>query len=166
MKGNKQIKKEFLDFIDQVKHLKDLGLEITNEPRLIKYLSKYNYENIINEFSFPFRDASGYRFLAGVTDEDIIALFNFDQSIRMTILSSIFTIEKQLTTSISYYICKNYSWMKFGEIFNIDMDKFKIIFPKIKNLNDYAKFKNELLKYCKKDKKILRAYPQCELIPM
>jgi abortive infection bacteriophage resistance protein len=99
--------KKFLTFNQQIDHLIALGLNILNKNRLLKYLKKYNYENIINEFAYIFRESDGVKFKKNITDEDIIFLFNFDQSIRMNILSAIFTIEKHLNTSIAYYICQN-----------------------------------------------------------
>ncbi|MDR3329936.1 MAG: Abi family protein [Mycoplasmataceae bacterium] len=101
--------KPFLTFEQQIDHLhNDLNLDISNRERLLKYLEKYNYENLINEFAYPFKDSTGYKFINRTSSNDIVALFNFDQSIRMNILSHIFTIEKHLNTCIAYCICKEY----------------------------------------------------------
>jgi hypothetical protein len=56
--------------------------------------------------------------------------------------------------------------MKFGDICNLSDNNFKIIFPKISKRKTIRMFKNNLLHYCDKERRLTENYEKVDDIPI
>ncbi len=125
----------FLTFDEQVDRLeKERGLMITNKPKLLSYLEKYNYENFVNNYC-KYLTVGGWAFINGVTSDALIDLFEMDRAISNYLFPIISDIERNITTKIVYYIPKimgkDHPELLKGNIINISDEEFRQIFPKV-----------------------------------
>ncbi len=107
---------------------------ITNKPKLLSYLEKYNYENFVNNYC-KYLTIDGKKFIKGVTSDALIDLFEMDRAISNYLFPIISDIERNITTKIVYYIPKimgkDHPELLKGNIINISDEEFRQIFPKV-----------------------------------
>ena len=101
---NKLIKKhQFFTYSELINKLKSKGLKIVNEPKLINYFVKFNYQNVINGYKKPFLTEYIYKeYLPTANSQMIIDFFNFNRTISKMIINDLHAIEMQLSSCIAY----------------------------------------------------------------
>lgn len=93
--------KSFKTIEEQVAILKERGLIITDEYRLKKYLSNYNYYRL-SGYSLRFRNKDEFK--AYTYDEHIYQSFDIDEKMRLLLLKLCFVVEAKLKTKIAYVL--------------------------------------------------------------
>jgi len=93
--------KNFKTFEEQLQILKDRGLIITNEKKLIYYLTNYNYYRL-SGYSLKYRDKDTFK--AFIYDENIYQAFSIDEEMRLMLLKLCFLVESKIKTKIAYVL--------------------------------------------------------------
>ena len=92
----------FLTFDDLITKLKNQGLIVWEEQKLLWYIKSYNYQNIIQNFRKPFYKINNY--FKWSNSQMIIDLFNFNRNISTIIINDLHDVEMKLSSAISYEI--------------------------------------------------------------
>jgi abortive infection bacteriophage resistance protein len=109
MKGFHMNPKIFLTYEQQLDKLKnDKGLTIANPDYAVRTLQKISYYSLIGGYKSLFKAPASGKYLYGVTFEEIVHLYYFDEQLRTIFLKYILHIEKQMKSLISYYFCDKY----------------------------------------------------------
>jgi abortive infection bacteriophage resistance protein len=109
MKGFHMNQKIFLTYEQQLDKLKnDKGLTIANPDYAVRTLQKISYYSLIGGYKSLFKAPASGKYLYGVTFEEIVYLYYFDEQLRTIFLKYILHIEKQMKSLISYYFCDKY----------------------------------------------------------
>lgn len=111
--------KTYKNLDDLIFELKNKGVTINDDKYAKNILEKYGYYSIVNSYKDIFKDNKG-NYKKGVTFEEIVALFQFDLSIRHIFLKFIFEIEYKIKTSISELLCENYGLNDYLKVNNFD----------------------------------------------
>jgi abortive infection bacteriophage resistance protein len=78
---------------DQIKLLKNRGLEIPDEAKAERYLLNISYYRL-SGYMYPFlKDKKQHLYKKGSTFDDILNLYRFDRELRLMIFSAIEKIE-------------------------------------------------------------------------
>ena len=110
-------KHRFFTFLELVEKLKNKGLKIVNESKLIRYLEFYNYQNIINGYKKPFLADYFYnKYLPNANSQMIINFFNFNRTISEILIGDIHSIEMRLSSCIAYKLMEIVNQLCPGEI--------------------------------------------------
>ena len=130
--NNKNYK--FLTFKEQIDHLRNnRHLIIGDYEKLIDFLSKYNYDNLVNSYNKFFLKAENRNEYKNCNSDSIIYLFIFDKKISIKILKSVLDIERQISTAIVYLLPKIYKEkidkINRGEILTLTSFEWDLIFP-------------------------------------
>ena len=121
--------KIYLTYEQQIEHLKNRkDLIIQNTDYAYSILQKIGYYSLISGYKNLFKPPSSEKYLYGVTFEEIVSFYYFDEQLRTIFLKYILHIEKQMKSMISYYFCD-----KYGE----QQEKYL-------NINNYAVTKRNL----------------------
>ena len=115
MKKNHQ---EPIGIEDQVKNLIDLGLIVKEESYAKKVLERLSYYRLIKAYSITLKKNG--RYIEGVSFDDIIDLYTFDQEFRQLLFSVIEGIEVSLRAVIT-----NYFSIKYGNFGYKDINNFE-----------------------------------------
>jgi abortive infection bacteriophage resistance protein len=109
MKGFHMNQKIFLTYEQQLDKLKNgKGLTIVNPEYAVRTLQKISYYSLIGGYKSLFKAPASGKYLYGVTFEEIVHLYYFDEQLRTIFLKYILHIEKQMKSLISYYFCDKY----------------------------------------------------------
>jgi abortive infection bacteriophage resistance protein len=109
MKGFHMNQKIFLTYEQQLDKLKnDKGLTIANPDYAVRTLQKISYYSLIGGYKSLFKSPASGKYLYGVTFEEIVHLYYFDEQLRTIFLKYILHIERQMKSLISYYFCDKY----------------------------------------------------------
>jgi abortive infection bacteriophage resistance protein len=101
--------KIFLTYEQQLDKLKnDKGLTIANPDYAVRTLQKISYYSLIGGYKSLFKSPASGKYLYGVTFEEIVHLYYFDEQLRTIFLKYILHIERQMKSLISYYFCDKY----------------------------------------------------------
>lgn len=134
----------FLNIDKQINHLKENKLNIDKIDIFKWYISNFNYKNIISGYNLFFKinnDKKSTFYKQNINSSMIIELFNIDRMISKVVLSDILSIERKLSTLISYVLMENLTKMrdstKFvdGLILNWLDDDILLIFPNLKRVD-------------------------------
>ncbi len=83
-------------------------LLISHKDSTIKTLEKLSYYSLIGGYKEPFKHAASGKYKHGVTFEEIVALYHFDEELRILFLKYILRIERHMKSLISYCFCEKY----------------------------------------------------------
>ena len=109
----------FLDYNGQVdKLINEKQLIVADRSYAIDMLKKYSYFSLIGGYKNIFINKSAKKYKRGVTFEDIVHLYKFDEELRSLFLKNILIFERNLRSVISYYFTQTY-----GEHQNFYLDK-------------------------------------------
>jgi abortive infection bacteriophage resistance protein len=109
MKGFHMNQKIFLTYEQQLDKLKnDKGLTISDSDYAVRTLQKISYYSLIGGYKSLFKAPASGKYLYGVTFEEIVHLYYFDEQLRTIFLKYILHIERQMKSLISYYFCDKY----------------------------------------------------------
>ena len=102
MNKKSPIEHQFFTLEELIAKLKEKGLKIIDDSKLLWYLKSYNYQNVINEYRKPFlTNHQRYQYLENANSQMIIDLFNFNRSISNILIGDLHSIEMQLSSAIA-----------------------------------------------------------------
>ena len=94
--------KIYLTYEQQIEHLKNRkDLIIQNTDYAYSILQKIGYYSLISGYKNLFKPPSSEKYLYGVTFEEIVSFYYFDEQLRTIFLKYILHIEKQMKSMIS-----------------------------------------------------------------
>lgn len=102
------IRKTFMDYKAQIKHLKNKNLIIKDDNLAIHILNKIGYYGLINGYKEIFKDSTTNRYISDTTFDDIYQMYLFDADLREVFLKYILFVEKNIKSSISYHFSNLY----------------------------------------------------------
>ena len=103
--------KPFKTYNQQLRILRDRGMEISNGSKAISILKRENYYNIINGYKDIFLDNNSKqieKFKVGTKFEHIYSLFEFDRNLKGIFLKYILKLESSIKSKISYHFSDEY----------------------------------------------------------
>lgn len=101
--------KPFMTFSDMLIKLRnEKGLAIPDEEFAIRMLQNIGYYSLIGGYKEPFKDKSSKKYINGVSFEDIIDLYFFDERLRELILRYLLKIERKIQSLSAYYFTEKY----------------------------------------------------------
>ena len=83
-------------------------LLIPEKDSAVKTLEQLSYYSLIDGYKEPFKHAASGKYKHGVTFEEIVALYHFDEELRILFLKYILRIERHMKSLISYCFCEKY----------------------------------------------------------
>ena len=98
-----------LSVADQVKLLKQRGMEISNDDEATHYLTHINYYRL-RAYWLPYEipnQKGDHRFQPGTRFIDIIAIYQFDRTLRLLLLDAIERVEISLRARWANYLSLN-----------------------------------------------------------
>ena len=101
--------KNFLSYEQQLYTLKyDKNLIILNHDYATKKLEELSYYSLICGYKSLFKHAPSNKYIRGVTFEELVAFYYFDEELRTLFLKYILHIERHIKSMFSYYFCEKY----------------------------------------------------------
>lgn len=95
--------KKFLTYEEQLEYLEvQKGLLISDRGDALRTLERTSYFFVFGGYKHPFRNPSTGRYREGVTFDEIIALYDYDECLRLLILKYILHIERHIKALYSY----------------------------------------------------------------
>lgn len=111
-------------------------LSIPNRVQARNILEKISYYSLINGYKEPFKHSASGNYKHGVTFDEIVSFYHFDEELRALFLKYILHIERHMKSLISYYFCE-----KFGNQQQMYLDINNYILTK-KNRGEVNKYGN------------------------
>lgn len=102
MSINRLYTKQPLSIADQIKLLKNRGLQFNNETYAAKFLSEVSYFRFIQYLRPMEADKASHIFKTDSKFEDALTLYNFDTQLRILMFEAIQAIEIALRTKINH----------------------------------------------------------------
>jgi len=131
--------KDFYTYEQQINKLKENGLIIENEAKVLEILKLEGYYNIINGYSCMFK-GNNEKYLKNTTFENIVSLYNFDRNLQPIIYKYALKIECHIKALIAHEFSKNHG---------VDEKKYLSKDCFTKNANNIQQVE-DLIKVCKK----------------
>jgi len=104
------MEKKFLTYDQQIEKLqKEKQLTISDVPAAIHMLEHISYYSLIGGYKDLFKHKPSGKYLHGVTFEEIVAFYYFDEGLRNLFLKYILQVERHLKSLISYHFCEKFS---------------------------------------------------------
>ena len=101
--------KKFFTYEQQLNKLrKEKQLTITNSAKAEEVLEKLSYYSLIGGYKNLFKHPASGQYVYGVTFEEIVAFYYFDEELRTLFLKYILHVERHMKSMISYYFCEKY----------------------------------------------------------
>lgn len=101
--------KLFLSFDDQIEYLEDKkGLIIPDHEYAKSMLKQIGYFGLISGYKTPFKNPTTKKYRDGITFENIVALYKFDENLRELFLKHILQIERHMRSLLSNYFTEKY----------------------------------------------------------
>lgn len=103
------MKKQFLTYEQQLNKLsQEKELLINDYSFASKSLEELSYFSLIGGYKELFKHKPSGKYLRGVTFEEIVSFYYFDEQLRTLFLKYILHVERHLKSMISYYFCEKY----------------------------------------------------------
>ncbi len=116
-------KKTFASFEQQIQHLEDKGIIISDRAYAEAMLKQIGYFPLIGGYKHLFRVPFTKTYKIGTTFEEIVALYEFDSDLRDLFFKYLLQIERNLRSLMSYYF-RDYEEKSVNKIF-YDNDRRK-----------------------------------------
>ena len=101
--------KPFLSYDDQLDKLEqEKDLIIANRDYAKTMLQRIGYFGLINGYKFPFKNPTTKKYKTGISFEDIVTLYKFDENLRELFLKYILQIERHIRSLLSYYFTEKF----------------------------------------------------------
>jgi len=101
--------KVFLTYEQQINKLKnEKSLIINDSEYATAILKKISYYSLISGYKQLFKAPATQKYIYGVTFEEIVFFYYFDEQLRSLFFKYILHIEKQMKSMVSYYFCDKY----------------------------------------------------------
>lgn len=97
--------KPFITYDQQVALLKSKHLIITDEDAAKRALAQIGYFSLIGGYKHPFKNKTTKMYRDGVTFEDIIMLYHYDEALRRMFLRYLLMIERSIKARVAYVFC-------------------------------------------------------------
>lgn len=97
--------KPFITYDQQIALLKNKHLIISDEDAAKRVLAQIGYFSLIGGYKHPFKNKTTKMYRDGVTFEDIVMLYNFDESLRRLFLRYLLMIERSIKARVAYVFC-------------------------------------------------------------
>lgn len=128
-------------YIDQLSHLKQMGLVVKNDKRALRYLETVGYYRL-RGYMVPFFESPAiHKFKKNTTIDNVLDLYKFDRELRILVFSAIEKIEVAVRGQLVY----NYSmdlnnpfWLDDSSLF-INQKKYSDTYRGIKSLVSRSK---------------------------
>ena len=105
---NTMTKKTFASFEQQIQHLEDKGIIISDRAYAEAMLKQIGYFPLIGGYKHLFRVPFTKTYKIGTTFEEIVALYEFDSDLRDLFFKYLLQIERNLRSLMSYYFTEKY----------------------------------------------------------
>lgn len=139
--GGTILSQTFFTYEQQIdKLINEKNLCIPNKNFAKETLEQLSYYSLIGGYKEPFKHTSSGNYKYGVTFEEIVALYYFDEELRTLFLKYILHIERHTKSTISYYFCEKYGSLQQKYL---DPDNYALT-PK--NTNEVHKLVSSLQK--------------------
>ncbi len=107
------MKKIFLNYEQQLTKLQDeKKLSIPDWDYAREMLKRYSYYSLISGYKKQFKNPDTATYREDVCFNDIVALYEFDESLRSLFLKYLQKIEREMKSYISFYFCEKYGEMQ------------------------------------------------------
>lgn len=101
--------KPFLSFDDQIKYLEEDKSLIINDYEFAKaMLQQIGYFGLISGYKTPFKNPTTQKYRDGVTFDNIVALYKFDENLRELFLKYLLQIERHIRSLLSNHFTEKY----------------------------------------------------------
>ena len=101
--------KDFLTYEQQLHILEyDKQLTISNQEYATKKLEELSYYSLIGGYKSLFKHAPSNKYIHGVTFEELVAFYYFDEELRTLFLKYILHVERHIKSMFSYHFCEKY----------------------------------------------------------
>lgn len=101
--------KSFLTYEQQIELLKNKHLTIVDDEAAKRVLAQIGYFQLIGGYKHPFKNkTTKHMYRDGVTFDDIVALYNFDEALRHLFLRYLLMIERNIKARVAYVFCDAY----------------------------------------------------------
>lgn len=95
--------KQFFNYEQQLNKLKnEKQLTISNPAYAKEVLEKLGYYSLIGGYKNLFKHAASGKYIYGVTFEEIVSLYYFDEELRTLFLKYILHVERHMKSMMSY----------------------------------------------------------------
>lgn len=106
--GDAKMDKPFKTYEELLVKLRDeKKLIVPDDARVIELLKKHSYFSLVSGYKSLFKLPNG-EYRSGTTIDDLLALFEFDESLRDIFFHNIQLIEKHIKSLLSYSFVKKY----------------------------------------------------------
>lgn len=101
--------KPFLTYEQQLVKLRDEKcIVIENESMTLSKLQQVGYYSLVSGYKHLFRIPAQKTYKGGTTFREIVALYEFDESLRELFLHYLLHIERHIRSLLSYYFTEKY----------------------------------------------------------
>lgn len=101
--------KNFLTYEQQLHTLEyDKQLAIPDYKYATKKLEELSYYSLIGGYKSLFKHAPSNKYIHGVTFEELVAFYYFDEELRTLFLKYILHVERHIKSMFSYHFCEKY----------------------------------------------------------
>lgn len=101
--------KPFLSFDDQIKYLEqDKSLIINDHDYAKLMLQQIGYFALISGYKTPFKNPTTQKYRDGITFDNIVALYKFDENLRELFLKYLLQIERHIRSLLSNHFTEKY----------------------------------------------------------
>ncbi len=103
--------------LDKLQNEKDLIIPDMESAKMI--LEKISYYSLIGGYKQLFKHAPSQKYLHGVTFDELVAFYYFDEELRSLFMKYILHVERHIKSLLSYHFCEKYG-EKEAEYLNIN----------------------------------------------
>ncbi len=101
--------KTFLTYEQQIHTLEnDKQLTIPDSDYAKKMLEEISYYSLVSGYKSLFKHKSSNKYTYGVTFNELVAFYYFDENLRTLFLKYILHVERHMKSMISYHFCEKY----------------------------------------------------------
>lgn len=122
--------KSFMTYEQQIQKLRDKHLVIANEKFAIDILHRKGYFALISGYKNLFKNPTTRDYWDGARFEDIVALYQFDESLRELTLRYLLHVERHIRSALSYAFCSCFGDMQTAYL---SRDNYHLISRKRQN---------------------------------
>ena len=118
--------KTFFTYEQQLNKLQqEKGLIIPNTASAVKILEQLSYYSLIGGYKQLFKHTPSQNYKYGVTFDELVAFYYFDEELRSLFLKYILHVERHIKSLLSYYFCEKYGEQdtKYLDIHNYTLNK-------------------------------------------
>ena len=99
------IAKTFLTYEQQLQFLEtQKNLIISDHTYAEKILEELSYYSLVSGYKSPFKHVSSNKYLPGVTFEELVAFYYFDEELRTLFLKYLLHVERHIKSMFSYSV--------------------------------------------------------------